>query len=203
MARSASRPEGAEALLAVLAPATHAAALEELPVDAATRLMFDAMLRDTCAPTLLSSGVKRNVIPSEARAGLSGRPLPGTSEAEFLAEVRSIIGDTVALELEEPFRPGGEFDHETPLFDAIEQSIRKFEAGAAVVPYMQTGGTDARFLRSFDIHVYGFVPMRPEPVPGFFELCHGHDERVSAANVRFAVEVLFDVVCRLNGVQSA
>ena len=41
--------------------------------------------------------------------------------------------------------------------------------------------------------------MRYEEGEEFFELCHGHDERVSVANVQFGVQVLFDVVSRLNG----
>jgi acetylornithine deacetylase/succinyl-diaminopimelate desuccinylase-like protein len=40
--------------------------------------------------------------------------------------------------------------------------------------------------------------MRYEPGMDFFELCHGHDERVSVNNVGFAVRVLYDVVCRMN-----
>ncbi len=190
----------ADLLLGVLDPERCDAALSALPVDEPTRLMFDAMVRNTCAPTILEAGVKRNVIPSEAVARLSGRPLPGADEAGFVHEVRDLAGEGVALEMGSAFRPGTEFDHQTPLFDAIQASIALFDPEGAVVPYMQTGGTDARFLRDRDIHVYGFIPMRYEEGEAFFELCHGHDERVSVANVRFGVQVLFDVVCRLNGI---
>ena len=65
---------------------------------------------------------------------------------------------------------------------------------------MQTGGTDARFLVDRDIAVYGFVPMRYEQGLDFFELCHGHDERVSVDNILFGVQAIFDITCRLNGV---
>ena len=68
------------------------------------------------------------------------------------------------------------------------------------MPYMQTGGTDARFLADRDIAVYGFVPMRYEEGLDFFELCHGHDERVSVENVGFGVQLVFDIACKLNGV---
>ncbi|MBR85228.1 MAG: hypothetical protein CMM29_00300 [Rhodospirillaceae bacterium] len=187
----------AELLRAVLVPDQADAALADLPVEERDRLMFDAMLRNTCAPTLLNAGLKRNVIPSEARVGLSGRPLPGATESSFIDEVRFLVGDSVDVDLTEPFRAGVQFDHDTPLFDALAASTRQFEPNAVVVPYMQTGGTDARFLRDLDIHVYGFIPMRPEPGPGFFELCHGHDERVSTANITFAVQVLFDAIVRL------
>ncbi len=173
-------------------------ALGRLPVNAATRSMFDAMLRNTCAPTVMASGLKRNVIPSRAEVQLSGRPLPGVSEGVFLAEVEALAGSQVAYEMHS-FRPGVEFDHETPLFHALDAALRSFDAQGVAVPYMQTGGTDARFLVDLDMVVYGFVPMRWEPGLEFFELCHGHDERVSEANVLFGVQVLSDAVARLNG----
>jgi acetylornithine deacetylase/succinyl-diaminopimelate desuccinylase-like protein len=103
--------------------------------------------------------------------------------------------------MEKPFRPGVAFGFDTPLFDAIEASVARFDPGAVVVPYMQTGGTDARALTDRDIHVYGFVPMRYEPGEEFFERCHGHDERVSVSNVQFATQVLYDIVLRLNRIE--
>jgi len=192
-------PQVAADLREILDSETQAEALSRLPVNEATRLMFDAMVRNTCAPTVLESGLKRNVIPSEATAQLSGRPLPGVTEEEFLKEVREIVVEGIELRKEE-FRPGVEFDHRTELFDAIAAGIGKYDPEGAVVPYMVTGGTDARFLTGVDMAIYGFIPMRYEEGLNFFDLCHGHDERVSLANVRLGVQVLFDVVCRLNGV---
>jgi acetylornithine deacetylase/succinyl-diaminopimelate desuccinylase-like protein len=196
-----SNPEVAGNLRGMLAPDSTEAALARLPVNESTRLMFDAMVRNTCAPTVLEAGVKRNVIPSTATVQLSGRPLPGMTEKAFLSEVREIVGEEVKYRME-MFRPGLEFDHETPLFRAIEASMQRWDPEGVVIPYMQTGGTDARFLTGRDITMYGFVPMRYEPGLDFFDLCHGHDERVSLENVRFGVQVLFDVVCRLNEIET-
>ena len=199
-AQAQRRPEVAELLRAVLDPDRCEGALEKLPASEATRLMFDSMVRNTSAPTMLEAGLKRNVIPSEATARLSGRPLPGADEKGFVQEVRDRAGEGVDYRIGKAFRSGLEFDHETPLFDAIEASMARFDPDGVVVPYMQTGGTDARFLPDRDIQIYGFLPMRHEPGEEYFDLCHGHNERVSVANVRFAVQVIFDVVCRLNGI---
>ncbi len=190
--------EVAENLRALLDGQRCDAALDRLPINEAARGMFDAMVRNTCAPTVLEAGLKRNVIPSEAAVQLSGRPLPGVSEAEFLAEVEALAGSDLRYAMHS-FRPGVEFDHETPLFDALTCALQRFEPDGIAVPYMQTGGTDARFLVDFDMVVYGFVPMRWERGLEFFDLCHGHDERVSEANVLFGVQVLTDAVARLNG----
>ncbi len=177
------------------------AALEALEVEPATRSMLDAMLRNTCAPTMLSAGLKRNVIPTDARAALSGRPLPGETEERFVEQVRALVGEGVDIEMEGAFNPAVEFDHETPLFDIIAASTHVYEPDAVVVPFMQTGGTDARHLVDFDLTVYGYIPMRYEKGMDFYELCHGHDERVSTSNVTFAVQILYDLVLRLNDLE--
>ncbi len=41
--------------------------------------VWNSMMRDTIAPTMLQAGVRMNVIPSEARANLNIRLLPGDS----------------------------------------------------------------------------------------------------------------------------
>lgn len=197
-AKAMQNDETANLLRAVLDPEKSEAALSALPVGDATRLMFQAMVRNTCAPTILEAGIKRNVIPSEARAQLSGRPLPGVDQNVFEQEVRRLVGGDVQLELTEPFRTGVAFEHQTPFFGAVCDAMAEVDSDCVVAPYMQTGGTDARFLQDLDMQVYGFVPMRYEPGLDFFELCHGHDERVSTDNVEFAVRVLFNIVQRLN-----
>ncbi len=191
------RPEVAQWLRDLLDPEQEQVALAHLPVNNPTRLMFAAMLRNTCVPTLLEAGVKRNVIPSTATAQLSGRTLPGTDKESFLREVRGLVGDEVEFRMG-TFRPGVEVSHETSLFGAIQAAMKRYDSEGTVVPWMSTGGSDARFLMNRDIQIYGFIPLRYEPGMDFFDLCHGHDERVSTQNVLFAVQVLFEVIWRLN-----
>ena len=196
-AAAQARPEVATLLRALLDPARQEAALAQLPVNEPTRLMFDAMLRNTCTPTMLEAGTKRNVIPSEATVKLSGRTLPGMEREAFLAEVRALVGGGTEFRLDN-YWAGGEFASDTPLLRAIQSAMQRCEPESAVVPYMVTGGTDARFLMDLGLTIYGFLPMRHEPGMDFFSLCHGHDERVSITNVAFAVQVLYEVVRQLN-----
>ena len=199
-AAAQQRSDVAELLLQVLDPEKCDEALDQLPVNEPTRLMFDAMVRNTCAPTLLEAGVKRNVIPSTATAMLSGRTLPAVEEGEFLAQVRELVGEEVEFRLN-GFSSGREESHETPLFDALVAGMAKYDPEGVVVPYMVTGGTDVHWLGKFDAQIYGFIPLKYEEGMDFFELCHGHDERVSIADVELGVQVLFDAVCRLNGIE--
>ena len=49
--------------------------------------VWNAMLRDTIAPTMLQAGIRQNVVPSEARAVLNIRLLPGNMVDPLLAKI--------------------------------------------------------------------------------------------------------------------
>jgi acetylornithine deacetylase/succinyl-diaminopimelate desuccinylase-like protein len=91
------------------------------------------MLHSTATPTIVGAGYKSNVIPSEARATLSGRPLPGVDEATLAAELRAIVGDEVEI-VSHGFRAGFEFPHQTPLFTALATALARHEPGATLLP---------------------------------------------------------------------
>src|SRR5580700_6117892 len=55
--------------------------------------MWNSMLRDTIAPTMLQAGVRVNVVPSEATANLNIRMLPGHSIQELMGQFVKIVND--------------------------------------------------------------------------------------------------------------
>jgi acetylornithine deacetylase/succinyl-diaminopimelate desuccinylase-like protein len=55
--------------------------------------MWNSMLRDTIAPTILQAGVRVNVVPSEATANLNVRMLPGHSIQELMGQFVKIVND--------------------------------------------------------------------------------------------------------------
>src|SRR5580765_4975435 len=58
-----------------------------------TNPMWNAMLRDTISPTMLTAGVRANVIPSEAKATLNVRLLPGNTITALLGELNKLVND--------------------------------------------------------------------------------------------------------------
>jgi acetylornithine deacetylase/succinyl-diaminopimelate desuccinylase-like protein len=54
---------------------------------------WNAMMRDTIAPTMLNAGVRPNVIPGEASANLNVRLLPGDTITELLGNVTKLVND--------------------------------------------------------------------------------------------------------------
>src|SRR5438105_7922636 len=66
-----------------------------------TNPMWNAMLRETISPTMLTAGVRANVIPSEARAVLNIRLLSGNTSTALLGELNKLVNDPlVKLEVQ-------------------------------------------------------------------------------------------------------
>jgi acetylornithine deacetylase/succinyl-diaminopimelate desuccinylase-like protein len=150
--------------------------------------LVGATLQNTSNPTMLQAGYKHNVIPGEAVASIDGRVLPGY-EDEFEETIRRIVGDAISVEsvvsdvaIEAPF--------DTPTVDLMASALRAEDPGARAVPYMISGGTDAKAFTGIGIDCYGFSPLQMPPDVDYWRLFHGVDERVPVDGLRFGVRVL-------------
>jgi len=150
--------------------------------------MIGATLRNTVNPTMLQAGYKENVIPSRATGIVDGRILPG-QERGFLEQVRELIGPDVEAEYLE-HQPALETSFDGELVDAMADALRAVDSGARPVPYMLSGGTDAKAFSRLGIRCFGFAPLRLPPGLDFTALFHGIDERVPIDGLRFGVAVL-------------
>jgi acetylornithine deacetylase/succinyl-diaminopimelate desuccinylase-like protein len=147
-----------------------------------------ATLRDTANPTMLRAGYKANVIPSTAEAVVDCRVLPGRLPA-FEREVDELIGPNVTREWIVDLPPyETTFDGE--LLDAMNAALLAADPDARTVPYMLSGGTDAKAFARLGIRCFGFVPLRLPPDLDFASLFHGVDERVPVDALIFGTQVL-------------
>jgi acetylornithine deacetylase/succinyl-diaminopimelate desuccinylase-like protein len=183
----------AQALHAVLADESTAdAAIDKLPLDETLKLRMHAMLRNTITPTILHAGSQINVIPSEAEASVDGRNLPGWTPEMFLEELRSAVGDEAEITLLEPSTPL-EADLQSPLFNTIKGVLKEHDPEATTVPFLLTGGTDAKHVTKLGTRVYGFVPgLYVGASEG--RRVHSHDERVSIRSLQWGMRVFYEVV---------
>ena len=76
------------------------------------------------------------------------------------------------------------------LVDAMAAALRAEDPGARAVPYMLSGGTDAKAFTQLGIRCFGFAPLRLPPDLNFSALFHGIDERVPVEGLQFGVRVL-------------
>ena len=71
-----------------------------------------------------------------------------------------------------------ETSFETTTFELMVSVLRQEDPAARAVPYMISGGTDAKALSSLGIDCYGFSPLRMPENLDYWRLFHGVDERV-------------------------
>ena len=147
-----------------------------------------ATLRDTANPTMLKAGYKANIIPATAQAMVDCRVLPGRKDA-FEREVDELIGPDVARSWERDL-PSYETTFDGDLVDAMNASLLATDPDARTVPYMLSGGTDAKAFARLGIRCFGFIPLRLPPDLDFAALFHGVDERVPVDALEFGTRVL-------------
>jgi acetylornithine deacetylase/succinyl-diaminopimelate desuccinylase-like protein len=141
---------------------------------------INALLRNTVALTMLESGDKVNVIPTEATARFDARILPDVTHEDFLGRMRKIAGPEVELLLTNRTDSKAS-PYNTRYFRDIGEIVRSMKGDVPVLPSLTTGATDLRHFRNLGIPAYGFFPIT---LPEEEELrMHGVDERISVANL--------------------
>ncbi|MGW4943470.1 M20/M25/M40 family metallo-hydrolase [Actinoplanes sp. NPDC004185] len=150
--------------------------------------LIGATVRNTANPTRLEAGYKDNVIPGKASATIDCRTLPGQAEI-FLEQLRGVIGPDI--EIEHISRQGAlETGFDGALVEAMGAALRAEDPGARTVPYMLSGGTDAKAFSTLGIRCFGFAPLKLPADLNFSALFHGVDERVPVEGLQFGVRVL-------------
>ncbi len=147
-----------------------------------------ATLRNTANPTMLDAGYKHNVIPGTASAMVDGRFLPGFAD-EWERELDEVLGPDVTREYVH-YDVALETTFDGALVEAMASSLRAEDPGARAVPYMLSGGTDAKHFSRLGIRCFGFSPLRLPAELDFSGMFHGVDERVPLESLRFGVRVL-------------
>ncbi|MFE2420042.1 M20/M25/M40 family metallo-hydrolase [Streptomyces hokutonensis] len=150
--------------------------------------LIGATLSNTANPTQLNAGYKVNVIPGEATANIDGRFLPGHEE-EFLADLDRILGPKVKRE-DVHSDKALETSFDGPLVEAMQSSLLAEDPTAKAIPYMLSGGTDAKSFDDLGIRGFGFAPLKLPPELDFAGMFHGVDERVPVEGLKFGVRVL-------------
>ena len=153
-----------------------------------------AAVRTTMAVTMVAGGTKANVLPTEARALINLRTLPGDSIQAVAERVRSLVADTL---ISVRVLPGASeaspvSSPESPGYRTLAATIRQVYPGTVVAPYLVLGATDARHYAGLTATVLRFAPGLE--TAGSPPRAHGTDERVGlgehAQAVRFYAQLL-------------
>ncbi len=157
----------------------------------------NAIQRNTISLTTLRAGVgeppKPNVIPSESRATLDCRLLPGESPEEFLTMLKAVAAEP-RLDMEVVYlsEPAVISSHEKPLYTVMERVLQRHRPGAVVAPIMVPYGTDGNKFRARGAHVYGFAPMVLDLA--VLSSMHSDQEQIPLEEYKAGVRILFDIL---------
>lgn len=182
-----------------LAPDMKAVAQSPPDTAAIARLsenpFYNAILHTTCVATMLSGGHAPNALPQTAQANVNCRILPGEDPSAIRETLIKVVDDSKIkvsfveqrdadgkLVLPErvppsPLRPD--------LMNAVESAATGVWGKLPIMPVMDTGASDGRFLRMSGIPTYGVAGV-------FLDIdnrrAHGQDERVRVQDFYDGVE---------------
>jgi acetylornithine deacetylase/succinyl-diaminopimelate desuccinylase-like protein len=155
---------------------------------------LEPLFHNTVNATIVHGGEKINVIPSEIEVQLDGRLLPGFTPEDMFAELRTVIGDEIELEVlnHDPM----DAEPDMGYFDALGKILREADPGGVPIPLLLPAVTDARFFTRLGIQTYGFTPMKLPKDFDFFGLAHAEDERIPVEAVEFGTRAMFEAIRR-------
>lgn len=188
----------AQILRAVLNPRLSGLVLDRVLPDRDLAAVFDALTHNTANPTIIAGGDKINQIPARAELRVDGRTLPGYDAEDLVHEVRHLIGDGYAIEIEiDESEPAVVADADNEIMHEIERVLTTHDPGAVVLPNLIPGFTDAKAYSKLGSTCIGFSPLRLGPEMSFTKMFHGDNERIPVKGFHFGMRALFEVVANL------
>ncbi len=149
----------------------------------------------------IHAGIAHNVVPGECTISVDRRLIPGETRESALAEARAALD---ALKADDPeFRyeivadPRGDFipanitPEDSPLVQAVQQSVRTVTAEEPAYFVAWAGATDGRFYRQAGIDTVGYGPGG--------ENAHGANEAVYVPGLVTQAKVYVETITRLLG----
>ena len=152
-----------------------------------------AMLRTTIAFTMQQGSAGYNVLPQEASVCANMRFIPHQGTDESIALITE-LAKKYGLETEVIYKgyPSGSLDLNGEAFHLVEKAIADVFPGVGVMPYVVTGGTDARFYGEVCDSCVRFSPVcyGPEQMAGM----HGLNENIESGCLPSAVDYYKTVI---------
>lgn len=148
----------------------------------------NAAIRTTTAVTMVSGGVKENLLPATAEAVANYRLLPGDSAEDLAEYTRLVINDphvTVEYDPQKAREASALTSPSGSAFQTLTTAIRQVYPGVEAAPNLVLGGTDSRHYEALSDQILRFTPLLTTP---------DDDGRVHGINERIHVGALARMV---------
>lgn len=154
-----------------------------------------ALVNNTIAPTIINSGIKENVLPTQAKATINFRLLPGTTSGMMLEHLRKTINNPkITLSSRANTHEASSvspIDHIA--FKAIDQSIKEVYGNDVIsCPNLSIAATDARFYEAISDQIYRFLPV--VATDEIVESIHGNNEKISIENFKQSIRFYHQLI---------
>lgn len=185
--------EKAEVSKAMAAIGTGKATDADYAIVSAENPSWNATLRTTCIPTLVSGGHAANAQPQSVTANVNCRIIPGESVDSILARLSELAGnEKVKVTLADPPQPKSSAPELTPQIMAPIKAISEdMWPGIPVIPRLATGATDGRFTNAAGIPTYGVSGIFSDPDG---QGVHGLNERIRVKSLMDGRAFLYRLV---------
>jgi len=158
---------------------------------------FNALLRTTCVATRLEGGHANNALPQTAAANVNCRMLPQDSLQNVQSTLTRVLADDrISVSVVGEFVPAPASAINPAIVHTLEGLSARLYGRLPIVPVMDNGASDGKYLRIAGIPAYG--------VPGVFsdvddDRAHGKDERIGVKDFYDGVDFYYEFIKALAG----
>lgn len=158
---------------------------------------FNAQLRTTCTPTMLSGGHAENALPRRATATVNCRIWPGVTAEEVESHLAALMeGLPIEIGTVSSSMPSPPSVMPRTFLAGLESLVEAQWEGVPIIPSMSTGATDGLFYRNAGMPVYGISGVFGKP--GEYR-AHGLDEKVGVREFHESVSFWYRMLRDLAG----
>lgn len=138
----------------------------------------NAMISTTAVTTIINGGTKENVIPSEVKAKINFRLLPGDSSVSVLRRVKELISDErISISISGVAEEASEVSSaKSEGFKLLNGVISKIYPDAIVAPSLLIAQTDSRHFKNVTENIFRFIPIRMDDK--ILDSMHGTNEKI-------------------------
>jgi acetylornithine deacetylase/succinyl-diaminopimelate desuccinylase-like protein len=160
---------------------------------------YNALLRTTCVATRLEGGHANNALPQTAAAIVNCRMLPQDSLQNVQDTLKRILADDrISVSVVGEAVPAPASALNPAIVHTLEGLSARLYGSLPIVPVMDNGASDGKYLRIAGIPAYG--------VPGVFtdvddDRAHGKDERIGVKDFYDGVDFYYEFIKAIGGNQ--
>jgi acetylornithine deacetylase/succinyl-diaminopimelate desuccinylase-like protein len=147
---------------------------------------YNGLLRTTCVATMVQAGHAPNALPQVATANVNCRVLPEMTFDQVRQTLTKAVNDPeVKISIVGDPTPGPASPLDPEVTKTMERVVTEMWPGLPVVPVMDTGASDGKWLRAAGIPTYGISGVFVDPEN---KRSHGKDERVGVKDFYSGVD---------------